>query len=102
MEIKNLNEINRQLSLDELKSVGTNKSTTKKPKSAVENTGRSDEITISEEGKKALEIQRYTQIAKQIPSVRPEELQRVRDRMASGFYSEPGIVSTVAERLMQL
>jgi len=103
MEIKNVRDIIRQLSVQETKQPDNNSNTAKQvEKRNIETKGRSDEISISEEGKKALEIQRYSQLAKKLPSVRPEVIDQVQQRMKENSYSERDVLEKTAGKILGL
>ncbi len=102
MEIRNTNDINNKINTQDVRYINSKKAQRNVVNKDVENRGRSDEINISEEGKTALEIQRYSQIAKRLPSVRPEEINRVKQRIQNGFYANEQISSEVADRLLGL
>ena len=102
MEIRNTNDINNKINAQDIRYINNDKIQRNAVNKGVENRRRSDEINISEEGKRALEIQRYSQIAKGLPSVRPEEINRVKQRIQSGFYANEEVTSEVADRLLGL
>ena len=102
MEIRNTNDINNKINAQDIRYINNDKIQRNAVNKDVENKGRSDEINISEEGKRALEIQRYSQIAKRLPSVRPEEINRVKQRIQNGFYANEEVTSEVADRLLGL
>ncbi|MCB1195703.1 flagellar biosynthesis anti-sigma factor FlgM [bacterium] len=61
---------------------------------------RTDALVLSEEGKKALEIERYAQIGKLLPSVREDTIAKVKDRLQNGFYSNGEILKETARKLL--
>ncbi len=62
---------------------------------------RSDEVSISSEALQALEVQRYTRLAKQLPSVREDVLDTVQNRISNGFYDNPEVVSKTALKMFE-
>lgn len=86
MEIKNINNIARQLRTEEVRSDKTQSTDRSTRAAASASAGRSDQIQISDQARSALEIQRYADIAKKMPSVRPDAVAQAKERIASGFY----------------
>ncbi len=103
MEINNIRDIIGQLTSQEIKPADNNLNTVKQTeKRNIETKGRSDEISISEEGKRALEIQRYSQLAKKLPSVRQDVIDRVQQRILNDQYSERDVIEKTAGKILGL
>ncbi|RJP61669.1 MAG: flagellar biosynthesis anti-sigma factor FlgM [Candidatus Auribacter fodinae] len=87
MEIKNINNITRQIRAGEIRNNPTQTSarSTKTAEDA-QVSRHTDSLQISDQARTAQEIQKYTDIARKMPSVRPEVVNRVKERIQSGFY----------------
>ncbi len=99
MEIRDLNNIKRQLSSQDVHNIDSGVAR-RAGKPNFEKAGRSDEITISEEGRKALKTQMYARIATDLPSTRSSELERVKKRMNSGYYDDPSVIRKTVENML--
>ena len=100
MEIHDVRNVSSKITNQDVQS--SKKKHAHKDSSMVKNERfeRSDALVISDEGKKALELKRYSQIGKSLPAVREDVINQVKERMSKGFYSAESVLDETAKRLL--
>ena len=102
MEIRNINNLIKNIGNQDIQRVDTKKSDKSSGKTPVDNkSSRGDAVDISPEAQQALEVQRYTQLAKGLPSVRSGEMERVEQRLSNGFYNDPAVLQDTAKKILE-
>ena len=102
MEIRNINNLIKNIGNQDIHRVDSKKSDKSSGRSPVDNKPlRGDAVDISPEAQQAHEVQRYTQMAKGMPSVREGEVERVEQRLASGFYNDPAVLKDTARKVLE-
>ncbi len=101
MDIKNVGDQLPQINNSDVRRVTNNQEQKASQSSKRVNGIRSDEVSISSEAVQALEVQRYTRLAKQLPSVREDVVNKVQDRMNSGFYDDPEVANKTALKMFE-
>lgn len=61
----------------------------------------SDQVSISPEARQALDVQRYTQMVKDMPDVRDNAVMRAQERMQSGFYDDTEVARKAALKMFE-
>jgi negative regulator of flagellin synthesis FlgM len=74
---------------------------TKRVASSSQATGKSDKISISDEAKKAQQLEADLRLVKKAPDIREEKVEQARERLASGYYLKKEVVEKIAERIAQ-
>ncbi len=70
--------------------------------SRAKESGKSDSIQISTEGKVAAEVARYTQIVKETPDIRMERVREIKEQIQAGTYdkfSDDKVLEMVADKI---
>ncbi len=65
-------------------------------------TGKTDQVEISSEGKKAAEFSRYAQVVKDTPDIRQEKVREIKARIQDGTYdkfNDDQVLQMVADRI---
>jgi len=102
MEIRNINNLIKNIGNQDIHRVDSKKSDKSSGRSPVDNKPlRADAVDISPEAQQALQVQKYTQIAQGLPSVRNGEIERVEQRLSSGFYNDPAVLKDTAKKILE-
>lgn len=102
MEIRNINNLIKNIGNQDIHKVDSKKSDKSSGKTSVDNkVFRGDAVDISQEAQQALEIQKYTRMAKRLPDVREGEIQRVEQRLSGGFYDDPAVLKDTARNILK-
>jgi anti-sigma28 factor (negative regulator of flagellin synthesis) len=72
----------------------------KKPfKQEVDDSARTDEVEISDEVKERRKVDEWVSLLKQMPSVREDKVEEVRENLEKGRYEQSSVMREVAENI---
>lgn len=73
-----------------------------KPVSKENKVNKNDSLQISSEGKKAAEVAKYTQIVREIPDIRVDKVNAIKEQITNGTYdkfTDDKVLEMVADKI---
>ena len=100
MEIK---DIGNQLQLEKMiRSVIRSKTKPEqKPSSAGKTSAKRDKVAISADAEFDRKIAHFVELVKKMPDIRPEEIERVKKKLAEGAYNNDEVLEKTVEKMLE-